>query len=254
MIIATRENSYLLLEMDNVANSFTEEFLDELEMWLDRAESDRTVHSIILTSNTKIFSVGGNLEEMQYGVDKGDSADYVKRIVPKINKIIFKMITHKLPIITILNGTAAGGGINLFLAGDIRYATNRGKLYSAFADLALSPDSGSTILVPKRFSDQIAFEFLTLPISIDATYLLDQKVVKEVGEFDDILKKAKLKALEYEKIDSWSLARTKQLANKSLISTLEENLTDEYNSIVEACLRENFTTKLKEVRDRLSKK
>lgn len=252
-IIATREHGYLLIEMNEGGNAFTTDFLEELEIWFDRAATDGGVFAIILCSKAKVFSVGGHLDQMQEGVDAGQPSQYVERIVPHINRIIEKMVSHKLPIITILNGTAAGGGMSLFLAGDIRFATPRGKLYSAFSDLALTPDSGSSILVPYRFANTESFEFLTKASFKSAEQLLELQVVNEVIEEDKVLMHAKELAMSYVNFDKPTLKRTKQFNNRELLRLLQTHLREEYDSIVAACKQPIFTERLAAVRAKLAK-
>ncbi len=251
-VIATRENGYLLLEMNDGGNPFTAESLKYLKTWIDQAEHDMLVHSIILTSATKVFSVGGHLSQMLEGVEEGNPSKYVEEIVPIINEIILALAKSRLPIITALNGTAAGGGMSLFLIGDYRLTSTKGKLYTAFGDLALTPDSGSSILLPYRMHGVGTHEL------VQSTFINSEELVKrgganEVCEPDDLLPRAKEIAKSYVSLDRWAVGQSKRFANRILLERLEKYLDEEFKSIVEACRRDPFERRLREVISKLSK-
>jgi enoyl-CoA hydratase/carnithine racemase len=110
-IVATKDydNKVLVIEMKGKYNSFTDKLLSPLENWLDHAIIDKQLHSIILTGSGSIVSVGGDLNEMKNEISLGNPDGYVDKIVPKINSVIKKILTHPLPIIAAINGSAAGG-------------------------------------------------------------------------------------------------------------------------------------------------
>jgi len=251
-IIATRENGYLLLELNDGGNAFTHENLDLLTTWIEQAEMDRSVRSIILSSKTKVFSVGGHLNQMMDGVKDGHPSRYVEEIVPKINKVILAISKSKLPFICALNGTAAGGGMSLFLIGDYRISSMKGKLYTAFGDLALTPDSGSSVLMRHRMP-KLGFMEFAKSTFIDSQKLLDLGGANMLCEPEELLPKAKEIAASILFLDPYAVSQSKKFANRELIASLEKYLEEEYTSIVEGCKRPEFQKRLSAVIEKLTK-
>lgn len=253
-VVATRENGYLVLKLNAKTNAFSNALFDELNIWLDRAKTDREVYAIILTSQSRIFSVGGDIMQMKEGVESGDLPKYVREMVPKINEVIYKLVSHPLPIITVLNGTAAGGGIGLFLAGDYRIAAEGTKLALAFGDLALTPDSGTSTLLPARLGTSISMKGVILAEILSAEYLLEHSAIDELVPNDAALLRAKELAMQYVGRDHWAMEHTKQLINHDIIVKIEKQCEREYKTIIQASSRDEFVQRMYAVLERMQKK
>ncbi|MHA2252737.1 MAG: enoyl-CoA hydratase/isomerase family protein [Candidatus Kariarchaeaceae archaeon] len=254
-IIATKHTEFntIQLELNNPpANTFTVDLLNDLSYWLLAAGKDPMLKSIILTGKGLFFSLGGDLHEMQKGVDNNEPSWYVENIVPLINKVILEIVNHELPIISAINGSAAGGGLSLALAADHRLCVENAKLAMAFGNLALTPDSGSSVFFPLRFG----YTSSLLGISTGKIYLSQD--VRELGIFDEITDEDQLieKALEiastYKDTDNWVVAKTKRLLNKQLIAVLSDQLETEFKLINEACKKPAFAHQLSSVRARIA--
>ncbi len=245
-IVATKQDRILLLEFNSKTNSYTMEFLKELEFWLDAAQNDAKLGAIILTSKSKLFSVGGDVGEMYRELKSNNPSGYVDKVVPVVNRIILKMLTHPLPIIAALNGAVAGGGISLVFASDHRVVMNDSKIAFAFGNLALTPDSGTSIILQNFFSRSFLLQCFTQGKIIRVDEMSASLFDRISGSREELIEQAIVIAVEYTKRDKWVNAKTKKLLNQNLIDLFEKSSSLEFETISMACKREQFKVKLEE--------
>ena len=245
MTIETFEKDrVLIITMSSRTNSYTHPFLNTLNQILETASDNQSLGSIILTSSSSVFSVGGDLKKMKEGVDMNQPTKYVREILPKIHQLLFNIVEHPLPIISGLNGIAAGGAMSLFLAADYRIASENGKFYTAFADLSLTPDSGTSILFPLRFGNSSNFHSFMNSTFFTAEQLAENKAIHEVVKHNGLENRLLEIATNIATGDRWVNERVKKFANRTLIKQLNTYLDDEYASMHAACERDEFQKSL----------
>jgi enoyl-CoA hydratase/carnithine racemase len=134
-------------------NTISEQMLDQLSEMLLRADADRDVRCIILTGAGKAFCAGLDLQA-QMGSSKGSlgnmgsgaaiPGEFDIRNAPPT-------VLHNLdtPTVCVLNGGAAGYGLDVALGCDIRIAAATAKLNPGFAKRGILPESGGTWLLPR---------------------------------------------------------------------------------------------------------
>lgn len=146
-------------------NACNEALTSELQEALRLATADSEVRCVVLTGAGKAFCSGQDLKDAPSGGGKRSLADSLQR---RYNPIITLMREMPKPIIASINGVAAGAGLSLALAADIRIMNSSAKLVEAFIGIALIPDSGATYFYPRMLGYSRAFEFATLNKSISA--------------------------------------------------------------------------------------
>lgn len=245
-IVATKDydRGVLLLEMNSKANSFTEELLTTLEMWLNHAVIDKQLHSIILTGKDRIFSVGGDIKQMKIDLESGKPEAYIERIVPKINSIIKKIITHPLIVIAAVNGSAAGGGLSLALSCDHVIAIPEAKFAFAFSSLDLTPDSGSTLSFVRSFGYSRALSATLTSEIMTAKEAYDLGAISQLSDSQSLLPEAIEFATKMHSVSKDIISKTKSLLNSSITQILDTQLKMEYDSIYLASKSSNFSKKL----------
>ncbi|MHA2098253.1 MAG: enoyl-CoA hydratase/isomerase family protein [Candidatus Kariarchaeaceae archaeon] len=245
-IVATKnyDKRVLLIEMKDKTNSFTDSLLTSLESWLDHAIIDKQIHSIILTGSGTIFSVGGDLNEMAEEITKGDPAGYVDRIVPKINRVIKKIVTHPLPVIAAINGSAAGGGLSLALSCDYKISVPNAKLAFAFSALDLTPDSGSTFTFVKGFGYSKALMNILTSEVILAEDAIKSDAIDEIATPETLMDKAINYSSKLSHVDRGVIIRTKNLLNSRFYEKIDDQLLLEYKYIKQSSRAPSFAKKL----------
>lgn len=125
-------------------NAFTKEMHREIMDALKRLNKDDEVRSIVLTGAGKAFNAGQDLGEVQ-----GNQIDYGEFLRERYNPVILTMRKTEKPIIAAVNGVAAGAGMSLALACDLRVASEKASFANVFVHIGLIPDSGGCYFLPR---------------------------------------------------------------------------------------------------------
>ncbi len=152
-------------------NAVNETLSAELLQAITDAASDSNVRCVVLTGAGKAFCSGQDLKDAPSGGGKRNLADSLER---RYNPIIRAITSLPKPVIAGINGVAAGAGLSLALAADVRIMSASARLVEAFIGIALIPDSGATYFYPRMMGYARAFEYATLnkPISASEAHAL----------------------------------------------------------------------------------
>ncbi len=217
----------ITLNRPDVFNACNEQLTTDLRAALEQAAGDDAVRCIVLTGAGRAFCSGQDLKEAPEPGTQRDLRDSLQR---RYNPIIRLMRQMPKPIIAGINGVAAGAGLSLALAADIRIMSTDARLVEAFIAIALIPDSGATFFYPRMLGYAKAFEFATLnkPISADEAYRLGLvNMLASPRAFPHALDAV---AQKYAQGPTQTYGYVKMLLQRGLVSTLEEmlELEEEY--------------------------
>jgi uncharacterized membrane protein YhdT len=128
------------------------------------------------------------------------------------------------PVIAAVNGPAAGAGLSLALACDIRIAAAAASFVPAFIKIGLVPDSGGTWLVRRLLGTARAFEWLTTGRRLDAEEARSWGLVSEVVPADELAHRAQEVAQLYAAMPTRAVWETKRLLDRAETSTFDRQL------------------------------
>ena len=120
------------------------EDLDAACAWLESLPAESAPRAVVVAAAGKCFSAGADLKERQ-----GMSADDVKRWVPYLSGTFTRIASLPMPTIAVVQGVAAGGGMELALACDLRVAEEPAVLGLRETALAILPGAGGTQRLPR---------------------------------------------------------------------------------------------------------
>ena len=118
-------------------NSMNDKLIDGLHEALDRAEQDEEIRCVVLTGSGKAFCAGGDLPFLEALPDAGAR----RAFIIKVGAVAKRITTIDKPFIAMVNGVAAGAGVNLMLACDLVYAADTARFAQSFAKVGLIPDA-----------------------------------------------------------------------------------------------------------------
>lgn len=130
---------------------------DELLSLLDTCEADPEVKVVVLRSEGKAFSAGGDIGYF-YDTIKAGGEICMDELIQKAGQVSLKMKQMRKMIITSVNGAAAGAGANVALSGDFVVAADNAKFIQAFINLGLVPDTGGSFLLSKTVGPAVAMD------------------------------------------------------------------------------------------------
>src|SRR5580704_11584120 len=147
-----------------------------------RAAGDSEVRVIVVTGAGKGFCAGGDVKEMSEARERGATRPLAEKIAPARDRILMALCEAPQPVIAAINGPAAGAGMNLALACDIRIASTAAKFSQAFVKRGLHPDWGGTYFLPRLVGTAKACEMIFTGEIIDAAEALRLGIVGAVVE------------------------------------------------------------------------
>lgn len=126
-------------------NSLNKEMMLALNDAFDIAAKNTQVRVVKLTGEGPVFCAGGDLKEI---FQENTTPLDIKNLLDfYIRPIISKMLNLNKPIVTVLNGPAAGAGLGLVLASDMVIADEKASFITAFGQIGAMPDSGVMYLM-----------------------------------------------------------------------------------------------------------
>lgn len=228
-IAVTQEGSvtWVTLNRPDRLNALTATMSHELEEAFGEAGDDDSVRCIVLTGEGRGFCAGQDLTEFEAAYSAGERPDIAEHLRTSYHRMIPVVVHTPKPVIAAINGVAAGAGLSLALACDLRVASEDAKFTQAFVKIGLIPDSGGSYLLPRAVGYSKALE---LSITGD---LIDAKTAQDVGLVSQVLPAASFRdevaaqANGLASMPTLAVAATKDLLQRSLNLTLEEALDQE---------------------------
>jgi enoyl-CoA hydratase/carnithine racemase len=148
-------------------NAFTGEMMDD---WVAALEDCRTrpdVRAIVMTGTGRAFTTGGDVESFS-GSAKQTPQGIRNHLVGGSQRLIRKIAEIDKPVIAALNGFATGGGLDIALACDIRFAAETARFAETYAKMGLIPGMGGAWLLPRIVGVAKALELFWSTDWVDA--------------------------------------------------------------------------------------
>jgi 2-(1,2-epoxy-1,2-dihydrophenyl)acetyl-CoA isomerase len=188
---------------------------------LDRA-AQPDVRALVITGAGRGFCVGQDVGEFPR-----DAAAVGELLRQHFNPAIRALRGLPKPVIAAINGPAAGAGLALALACDLRLAAASASLVPAFGRIGLVPDSGLSHTLPRLIGSAAAFDWMVSGRSIAAPEAEALGLVTRVVEDADLAAETDALAAELAAGPTAAIGRTKQLIGRSLESSLDDQLDEE---------------------------
>lgn len=144
------------------------------------------VRAIILTGNGRGFCSGADLERAVAAANGAparpsyDRRAIIQLLAPRIRR-------QSQPVIAAVNGIAAGAGVSISLAADIRIASDQARFASIFVKRGIAVDTGSSISLPDLVGLGVAAEMSYTGRLVDAQWALEKRLVNAVVPHDQLM-------------------------------------------------------------------
>jgi 2-(1,2-epoxy-1,2-dihydrophenyl)acetyl-CoA isomerase len=155
-------------------NAVAPETGDVLASAFRELEADSAIRAVVLTGAGQGFCAGADIS--------GDVGDARQVLLETWNPLVTTMRTLQLPIIAAINGVAAGAGVSLALACDLRVAASSARFELSFAKIGLMPDAGLTWLLPRVVGLGRANELALLAGRLSASEAREWGLVNQLSE------------------------------------------------------------------------
>ncbi len=219
MMVNEKEN-YLIIKMDNGLNTLDVDIVNDIYKNISKSKPT------IITGNEKAFSAGANVKKF-LNLSKSDAYN----LSMEAHETLIKITKNPMPVIAAIKGYALGGGFELALACDLRFADSDARFGFPEINLGIIPGWGGTQRLKPIIGETRAMEMILTGKIIDANEAFSLGILNYTG--NDYMEKAISTAeLIYKKSHEAIAAIKKLLRYGSIDLEMEEfaNLFDEYNS------------------------
>jgi len=216
----TRDGAVLTITLNrpDVLNALNKAVHDGIYGGLEQAR-DASVRAVVITGSGRGFCVGQDLQEFSSGADS--VADNLRQ---NYHRNMLAIRALEKPVIAAVNGPAAGAGLSLAFACDVRIASDTATFVPAFVNIGLVPDSGGTWLVRRVLGTARAFEWLASGRRLPADEAQRLGVVSEVVPAEELAARAKEVAERFAAMPTRAIWETKRLLDAAETSTFGDQL------------------------------
>jgi 2-(1,2-epoxy-1,2-dihydrophenyl)acetyl-CoA isomerase len=147
---------------------------------LRQVADEPAVRCVVLTGTGRAFCVGQDLKEHVAILQSGATDSLFRTVDEHYNPIVSTLVGMQKPVIAAVNGVAAGAGASLAFACDLRIVADTAGFNLAFANIALSCDTGSSFTLQRLVGRAKAIELLYFPRTVTADEALSLGLATQV--------------------------------------------------------------------------
>ena len=219
------------LNRPDALNAWNFQLGEDLRGALESVAADDAVRAVLLTGAGRAFSSGADLtetrEDTSDSVDEDGNFDLSKRLRERYHPIIHAIRDMPKPVVSAVNGPAAGIGCSLALSADLIVAAHSSFFLLAFVNIGLVPDGGSTAFVPARIGLARATEMMMLGERVSAQRAHEWGLVNTVVPDESLYSESAALVERLAKGPTRSYAGAKELLNRRVYADLAGQLEAE---------------------------
>ena len=248
-LIETHDDGVATLTMNrpDARNALSGEMMAALAEALPRLSADREVRAIVLTGAGGAFCAGGDVKGFAARTSAAPPAGGVD-IEARIHGLRAGMETVRIlreapkPTLAIIPGAAAGAGLSLALACDLRIASEDAKLTTAFSKVGLSGDYGGTYFLQHLVGAAKARELYFTADVITGAEALRLGIVNRVAPREELAEAGRDWARYLAGLPTVAIGYMKRNLNAAEHATLSEVLDIEAQNMVRTQMTEDHKT------------
>ena len=224
-------------------NALTPDLARRLAQEIEHVEEAGEARVIILSGVGGHFCAGLDLHWLS-SLRGGPSIADLQHGLSDFQSAVVAIVRCPIPVLAVVQGTAAGFGFDLALACDMRLAGSSASFTSAFARMGLVPDGGSTFTLPRLVGIGRALRLLMTNQTLDAATALSIGLVEEV--IDDSILDDGVRRIVAELLASAdsSIRAIKRLCRAPEVGALEQALSTEGAAQLQALQGPDFLLRL----------
>ncbi|MDF1661176.1 MAG: enoyl-CoA hydratase-related protein [Planctomycetota bacterium] len=205
--------------------------------------SDPKIRVVLITGAGRAFCAGGDVKDMlgQALANPNKSpAVIAKETAGILHALIAELRRMPKPVVTAVNGPCAGAGVGIALAGDIVWANESASFNLAYTRIGLSPDGGTTYLLPRAVGEKMAMELFLTSRKVESSEAVKIGLVTRVLPDDEFKMTVADLVGKLAVGPTKSYAEAKQLVTRSLREGLETQMEMETQGVARTVISEDF--------------
>jgi 2-(1,2-epoxy-1,2-dihydrophenyl)acetyl-CoA isomerase len=204
----------ITLNQPDRLNALSSAMLSELLQVVRDAERDDRIQALVLTGAGRGCSAGADLRDPAPGPG-GSLTDVGAALRSRYLPVITRLHALEKPVLAAVNGVAAGAGLSLALACDLRYAAESAQLVVAFVRIGLVPDAGTLYFLPRLIGPGKTLELAWTGDPISATDAASVGILNAVLPDDKLLPETQALAGRLAHGPSKAIALIKRAVNQT---------------------------------------
>jgi 2-(1,2-epoxy-1,2-dihydrophenyl)acetyl-CoA isomerase len=208
----------ITLNRPDVLNAFDDAMQEGFRVALKQARAPE-VRAVVLTGAGRGFCVGQDLNAF-----REEAGDIGERLRTTFNPNVRALHSLEKPVVAAVNGPAAGAGLALACACDLRLAASSAAFVPAFINVGLVPDTGASYFVARLLGYARAFEWLCSGHRLSAADAHAWGLVAEVVDDGRLAARAAEVASTFAALPTAAIGMSKRLLERATVSTLQEQL------------------------------
>ncbi|MEW6200169.1 MAG: enoyl-CoA hydratase-related protein [Planctomycetota bacterium] len=221
----------ITLHRPEALNAISADMSVELGAALRLAQRDPAVRCLVLTGAGRAFCAGQDVRALQATGGPTPADHFGAYLREAYNPLVLRIRTGDKPVIAAINGPAAGAGLSLALAADLRLCAASATLKLAFTQLGLVPDAGATLALLQHVGFGRAAEICLLDEPIPAARALELGLVNRVVEDVALAAATRTIAGRLAALPPRALTLVRRALNHAWTAGLEEQL--EYEAFLQ---------------------
>ncbi|MDP6833494.1 MAG: enoyl-CoA hydratase/isomerase family protein [Alphaproteobacteria bacterium] len=195
-------------------NALSPEMRDDMRaaMKIVKEQAGNEVKALILTGGGGAFCAGGDVKAM--GSDERTSFS-VRRGLRSDHGLIYDLAHVEMPVISLVDGPAAGAGCNMALAADFVFATPKGMFMQAFGRIGAVPDWGGFYILPRLVGLQRAKELVYSARKVGAEEAKELGLILDIVPQDTAMEEVREFAGRFTKASTAAIGMAKNVLNQS---------------------------------------
>lgn len=202
--------------------------------------ANEKVRAIVLTGSGAAFCAGANVKQMAAAAASRDSIQWVLDTTAELHPLLLELHASSKPLIAAINGVAAGGGLGLALVADYRIGNPQARFAAGYFGIGLSPDGGSTWLMPRLIGTQRTRRFFFTNEILAADEAQRIGLLDETVPDDQLLSRAIAVAQQWGHWGTMSRESTKRLLEATVKNDFASHLDLERGLIAAAAGTADF--------------
>ena len=208
-----------------VYNAMSDELILAFRDVTNTIKKSTTLRALIVKGAGKAFLAGGDVG--MFFKEKDTIGDTVKPLGDAMHEGIINIRTMPFPVIAQVQGACAGAGLSLMLACDFAVASTEAQFTTAYTQIGLSPDGGSTYFLPRLVGMKMATELIMLSETMSGEQALARGLVNRVVAPAALESEVMQLATRLSLGATQAYARAKLLINQSWDTPIKQHLDDE---------------------------
>jgi 2-(1,2-epoxy-1,2-dihydrophenyl)acetyl-CoA isomerase len=219
----------ITLNRPESGNSINLEMARRLAEAAATCESDERIRCVVLTGAGRMFCAGGDVK--LFGAAAERLPQMVTQLTDDVHAACATLAKLQKPLLVLVNGPAAGAGFGLSMLGDVVIAVRSAHFTVGYGALGLTPDAGTTWLLPRLVGIRMAQELIITNRRVTAQEAFDAGLVTSVVEDAQLSEAGSNMATKLAESATAAIGASRALLLRSSITNLESQLFAEAQSI-----------------------